>query len=87
MSEHKKRIKGQLFFLLTILLISAVRFSNQKAGPPVTLPLGLPYLPYITSVGSGDVWMDGMAWRVEMDTLCHRYTTLLSIVMVSVSDG
>ena len=22
-----------------------------------------------------DGWMDGMAWRVEMDTLCHRYTT------------
>ena len=43
MSEHKKRIKGQLFFLLTILLISAVKFSNQKAGE-------LPYLPYITSV-------------------------------------
>ena len=20
-------------------------------------------------------WMDGMEWRVEMDTLCHRYTT------------
>ena len=49
-SQHKKSIKGQLFFLLTIFLISAVKFSNQKGGPPLTLPLELPYLPYTTSV-------------------------------------
>ena len=50
MAGYKKRIKGQLFILLIILLISAVKFSNQKAGPPLSLPLELPYLPYITSV-------------------------------------
>ena len=45
MSQPKKSGRGQLFILLTIIQISAVKFSNQKAGPPLALPLELPYLP------------------------------------------
>ena len=33
-----------------VFLISTVKFSNQKAGPPLTLPLELSYLPHTTSV-------------------------------------
>ena len=45
-----KRVKGSVVFLLTIFLISAIKYSNQKAGPPLTLPLELPYLPYTMSM-------------------------------------
>ena len=37
--------------------ISTAKFSNQKAGPPVPLPLEFPYLPYYMVCGcdqSGD---------------------------------
>ena len=36
--------------LLTIFQISVVKFSNQKAGPSLPLPLELPYLPYYMSL-------------------------------------
>ena len=46
LSQHKKSVSGgQLFILMTIFQISAVRFSKQKAGPPLPLLLELPYLP------------------------------------------
>ena len=32
------------FLLLIIFQISAFKFSNQKAGPPMPLPLELPYV-------------------------------------------
>ena len=41
----KKECKGQLFILMTNFQISDVKFSNQKAGPPLPIPLELPYLP------------------------------------------
>ena len=45
LSQHKKSLRGQLFILWTIFQISAVKFSNQKGGPPLPLPLELPHLP------------------------------------------
>ena len=57
-----------MFVLLTIFLISAVRFSNQTAGPPLTLPLELPYLPYTTSVYGTDSNIMGLIqlWPIKV---------------------
>ena len=57
-----------MFVLLTIFLISAVKFSNQTAGPPLTLPLELPYLPYTTSVYGTDSNIMGLIqlWPIKV---------------------